>query len=432
MEGTGEILVHVDGVGKRYASRRYHGSLRDALPAVARRLARFPTQERPTGATWVLRDVSFTVRRGEALGIIGHNGAGKSTILKLLAGVTAPTVGKVRVRGRSAALIELGAGFHPDLTGRENVYLNGSILGLRRAEIDRKLESIVEFAGLAPYIDTPVKYYSTGMHARLGFSVAAHVEPDVLLIDEVLSVGDHAFQQKCMLRMEEFRRSGIAIVFVSHNLHAVSTLCSAAILITSGSVAVEGAPVEVIGAYTSMSYDAGAAVDTRRLGVDDHGRAARDMEIAAVRMLDSDGHPAQAFMGGETATIALRARAHRDVREPVVSINVRNAEGVIVYATSTSSLNVSIGDAAAGEWIALSFALTMHLRPGVYSVHAGILTADGTALDWREHAALFQVSGDRSASGIADLRASVHLERIGSGRTAETAGPAAAASTRRP
>src|SRR5688572_26762426 len=214
----GEPRVVFDGVWKKFTRAERHDSLRDLIPAMVKRLARgHADPDRLAGQEfWAVRDVSFEVGAGEALGIIGRNGAGKSTVLKLLTRILKPTRGTCRVAGRSGALIEIAAGFHPDLTGRENIYLQGAIMGMRRREITARFDEIVEFAGVSTFIDTQVKRYSSGMNARLGFSIAAHLSPDVLLIDEVLSVGDRAFQEKCQARMKQFRADGVAIVFVSH------------------------------------------------------------------------------------------------------------------------------------------------------------------------------------------------------------------------
>jgi len=202
---------------------------------------------------WALREVSFEVERGEALGIIGHNGAGKSTILKLLASITTPSAGEITINGRAAALIEVGSGFHPELTGRENVYLSGSILGMARSEIGRKLESIIDFAEIREFIDIPVKRYSSGMYVRLGFAIAAHLEPEILLLDEVLAVGDLAFQRKCLNRVRELRREGRTIIFISHDLNAVEALCDRVLLMQRGEVIADGPPAEVIGQYRALS-----------------------------------------------------------------------------------------------------------------------------------------------------------------------------------
>lgn len=201
----------------------------------------------------VLRGVTFRVERGEAFAILGRNGTGKSTILKLIAGVTAPTAGDVLVAGRVSPLIELGAGFHPELTARDNIFLNGSILGMSRREVERRFDDIIEFAELQAFVDTPVKRYSSGMYARLGFSVAVHANPDILLVDEVLSVGDTAFQAKCMEKMTEFKRSGVTIIIVSHGLDMVERFCDRAILLEGGHVAVEGAAAEVVREYRRRS-----------------------------------------------------------------------------------------------------------------------------------------------------------------------------------
>jgi len=208
---------------------------------------------------WALRNVSFAVRRGETLGIVGANGAGKSTILKLLCGITTPTVGEIRLYGRVAALIEIGSGFHPELTGRENVFLSGTLLGMRRREIADKLDAIVAFAGIDSFLDTPVKWYSSGMYVRLGFAVAAHLDAEILLVDEVLAVGDEAFQARCLARVEELRRRGATIILISHDLAAVERVCERVLLIERGCVALEGEPREVIRQYRERLIAAAAA-----------------------------------------------------------------------------------------------------------------------------------------------------------------------------
>jgi ABC-type polysaccharide/polyol phosphate transport system ATPase subunit len=240
-----------DRVSKRYLVRRESEGDETLHPWVRklRALRRKPDE------FWALRDVSFDVERGETLGIIGHNGAGKSTILKLLSNITSPTAGRIAINGRLSALIEVGSGFHPELTGRENIFLNGAILGMRRGEIAEKLDSITEFAGVRPFLDVPVKRFSSGMYVRLGFSIAAHLDPDILLLDEVLAVGDAAFQEKCLTRIAELKRRGTTIVFISHDLGAVERICDRVILMRRGEIVTSGSPRAAIDEYQRHADD---------------------------------------------------------------------------------------------------------------------------------------------------------------------------------
>ncbi len=257
-----EPAVIFDNVWKKFRRGERHDSLRDALTALAKRpFARQRTvHELDAQEFWALKEVSFEVQPGEAIGIIGPNGAGKSTVLKLLTKILKPTTGVARTRGRVGALIEIAAGFHPDLTGRENLYLQGAILGMTRPEVTRKLDAIIDFSGIRDFIDTPVKRYSSGMNARLGFAIASQVDPDVLLIDEVLAVGDFSFQQRCFERLHEFRASGAAIVFVSHNMQAIVSLCDKAVLLRPGRSPILASVGEVAALYASPE---GQAVDPR-------------------------------------------------------------------------------------------------------------------------------------------------------------------------
>jgi lipopolysaccharide transport system ATP-binding protein len=270
--------VEVSGLSKRYTlgRSREHGysTLRDALAAALRPSA---WRREPAPELWALRDVSFSVDEGEALGIIGGNGAGKSTLLKVLSRVTEPSAGRARLRGRVASLLEVGTGFHPELTGRENVYLNGSILGLTRAEIRRAFDAIVAFAEVERFLDTPVKRYSSGMYVRLAFAVAAHLTPEILIVDEVLAVGDHAFQQRCLGRMGDVARSGRTVLFVSHGLHAVEQLCPRALLLAAGRIERLGPSRDVVAHYLARRADEGRA--------DEHGAA----DLAGVSQREGTG-----------------------------------------------------------------------------------------------------------------------------------------------
>ncbi len=253
------VAIRVDGIGKRYriGERVRYGSLRDLLSqsfgSVLKR-ARNRQPGRLSDFLWAVRDVSFEVQAGEVLGVIGQNGAGKSTLLKILSRITRPTEGSGEVFGRVGSLLEVGTGFHPELTGRENVYLNGAILGMRRSEIERKFDEIVAFAEVERFIDTPVKRYSTGMHMRLAFSVAAHLEPEILLVDEVLAVGDAAFQKKCIGKVDQVSRHGRTVLFVSHNMAAVQSLCTRVIWMKDGRLIANGDPQEVVSRYLHTSF----------------------------------------------------------------------------------------------------------------------------------------------------------------------------------
>src|ERR1041385_4329761 len=272
---------------------------------------------------WALRDVSFEVPRGEALGIIGQNGAGKSTILKLLYNITAPSKGRISINGRLAALIEVASGFHPDLTGRENVYLNGSLLGMNRREISRKLDSIVDFAGVSAFIDTPVKRYSSGMYLRLGFAIAAHLDPDILLLDEVLAVGDAEFQSKCIQRINQLRRAGTTIVFVSHNLGAVENLCDRVLLLRHGEISCSGPPRYVISEYehmlTQMPTWASAELNDKA--------ALPAAQITAVDFFNSEGRKSTIFATGDEVTIEVQYLAHERLDDVLIEIYVYSMFG---------------------------------------------------------------------------------------------------------
>jgi lipopolysaccharide transport system ATP-binding protein len=295
----------LDGVSKKYRVTEAlpRGASQRGLGLAFRRLRSRSTE------FWALRDVSFDVKRGETLGIIGDNGAGKSTILKLLSSVTLPTSGQITVRGRMSALIEVGSGFHPELTGRENVFLSGSILGMRRREITDKLERIIDFAGVREFIDTPVKRYSSGMYLRLGFSIAAHLEPDILLLDEVLAVGDADFQAKCLERVNELHRDGRTIVFISHDLEAVERLCARVVLLSRGKVVADGPARDVINTYreagrTRASSEAAPPPDVHVSG---------EVSLTSVDCRDSHGEMTTVLHTGEPVTFRL----HYDVQTPV-------------------------------------------------------------------------------------------------------------------
>jgi ABC-type polysaccharide/polyol phosphate transport system ATPase subunit len=294
----------------------------------ARRLSRLARRRREF---WALRDVNFAVPRGETLGIIGHNGAGKSTILKLLSNITTPTSGEITINGRLSALIEVGSGFHPELSGRENVFLNGAILGMRRREISEKLESIAEFAGVTQFLDVPVKRFSSGMYVRLGFSIAAHLSPDILLLDEVLAVGDAAFQEKCLGRIAELKRAGTTIVFISHDLGAVERVCDRVLLMKSGEIVRGGPPREVIEAYqTAAGFSSGYAASVAPSG---SGAA----EIRALSFHDAEGRVRPTFKTGEPLTARVEFEAHAHVPDAVIDVLFYSPDRVVHCELTTEA-----------------------------------------------------------------------------------------------
>ena len=305
-----DIALEFNNVWKKFKKGEKYNSLRDLVPAMTKRLfSGNHDGELQEKEFWAVKDVSFQVKRGEALGIIGPNGAGKSTILKLLSYIMRPNKGEIRISGRLSALIEIGAGFHPDLTGRENVYLNGSILGMKKAEIDKKFDEIVEFSGITEFMDTPVKRFSSGMQARLGFAVAAHVDPDILLIDEVLSVGDMKFQQKCVEKMLSSIKNGTTIVFVSHNLESVKITCPEAILLENGKITKIGSTSEVIKEYAGTARKFEENTD-------------QEANINNVILVDSDNKPQESFLPGQNVKVLLEIKTVRELNECVLGFIV--------------------------------------------------------------------------------------------------------------
>ncbi len=288
---------------------------------------------------WALQDVSFTVEHGETVGIIGPNGAGKSTVLKLISRILEPTSGQIVVRGRVGALLELGAGFHPDLTGRENIYLNGSILGLSRAEIRRRLDDIIGFAELERFIDVPVRHYSSGMYVRLGFSVAVHTDPEILLVDEVLAVGDAAFQRKCLERINELRRAGVTVLFVSHSAETVRALCTRALWLENGRLVADDVAEAVVLRYLERSRDGMEVIQT---GSDERRWGTGRIRIIRVRLLDGEGQERQRFRTGEPLTVEIRYRAEERVERPVFGLAIHRSDGVHITGPNTRFAGLEI------------------------------------------------------------------------------------------
>jgi len=352
---------------------------------------------KPVETIFALKDVSFEVREGEILGIIGRNGAGKSTLLSVLSKITYPTSGNVKVNGRLGALLAVGTGFHGDLTGRENIFLNGSILGMKKTEINAKLEEIVSFAGVEKFLDTPVKHYSTGMYLRLGFAVAAHLEPDILLVDEVLAVGDAAFQKKCLNVMNELGGGGRTVLFVSHNMAAIESLCSRALWIENGQLHMDGRPKDVIEAYLATNTDTArlAADFTRIQARRGHG----GVKFTKAEFLGSDGEPLKFISSGDALILRLHYEALQQIVSPEFDISIYSTLGILITRFSTAvDYEISLICPGAG-WIDLQIDC-LNFLPGRYYLSLTLKTQGPILHDDLEHCLEFEVeSSDFYGSG---------------------------------
>ena len=357
--------ITVEELSKRYelGALQHETQLRDQLV----HFLRAPFRRRaPKEILWALRDVSFKVDEGEVVGIIGRNGAGKSTLLKILSKITYPTSGRVRARGRVASLLEVGTGFHEELTGRENIFLNGSILGMKKKEVDAKLDAIVEFSGVERFIDTPIKRYSSGMRLRLGFAVAAHLEPDVLIVDEVLAVGDAAFQKKCISAMQDLRGGGRTVLFVSHNMAAVENLCSRGIWIANGTIRLDGPTHEVIEAYMGSFASADSAF--RELTAAEGRRGTGQIRFTRVEFLSTDRNLQTVTRCGKSLVIRLHYRANEPIERPAFALKIYTELGTLVTDTGTWLHGLDIPLVPAGDGYLDLEIDSLNIMPGRYSL----------------------------------------------------------------
>lgn len=373
--------VEVQSLSKRYVlgARETSGQLREHLV----KMLRMGGKRKQLDIVWALRDLTFTVPQGQVLGIIGRNGAGKSTLLKILSRITHPTSGSIRVRGRVASLLEVGTGFHEELTGRENVYLNGSILGMKRREIDRHFDAIVEFSGVEQFIDTPIKRFSSGMRLRLGFAVAAHLDPDVLIVDEVLAVGDAGFQKKCIAAMSDLQTGGRTVLFVSHNMAAVENLCSRGIWIDKGQIRMDGESKEVIKAY--LATYAGGESGGKALAVE--GRTGSgEVRYTEIKLLDAGGSPSPVIQSGDSLILRLHFRAEQSIVQPNFGVRFYTSMGTLITETSTGLHGVSIPSLPPGEGYIDLELKALNLLPARYMIALAITGgAQGKTLDGDVH-----------------------------------------------
>ena len=385
-QANDDIAIRVEHLGKLYRIGQTGGykTLRESM------MGWFgPRAEKPAASSsdfWALKDVNFEVKRGEVVGIIGRNGAGKSTLLKVLSRITEPTEGRVEITGRVGSLLEVGTGFHPELTGRENVFLNGAILGMREGEIRKKFDEIVAFAEIEQFIDTPVKRYSSGMYTRLAFAVAAHLEPEILIVDEVLAVGDQQFQSKCMGKMKDVAGQGRTVLFVSHNMSAIAQLCSSAILLRSGQVQTLGPTASVLGDYVSdASEGTDGTYDLR--GHPARPRAAREIIVRA-QLSSADGVPTHSFFPDSRWCVELDLVG--DVDDPMVAVAIEDHSGRRI-TTMASYFSPGELPAIRGTTTVRCVKHRLDLAPGRYLLSVSVSDRHGGQLDSIDNCGWFEV-----------------------------------------
>jgi ABC-type polysaccharide/polyol phosphate transport system ATPase subunit len=401
---SSDAAIRVERVGKFYPASTPRSLLRYLWPGAI--------VPRPTDFQ-ALADISFEVPRGKVVGLIGANGSGKSTLLQIIAGLMEPSTGTVWTAGKVVALLELGAGFNPEFSGRENVLLAGSIYGLSNDEIGAKFEEIVAFAAIGEHLDHPVKTYSSGMFARLAFAVSVHIDPRILLVDEILSVGDVGFQARCFRRIEKLKERGTTIVFVSHDLNAMQMLCDDAILLEDGRIRASGRPKEVIDRYLSLMTNQAFSV----IGEGGSGRregALPRVRIEAVAMTDGRGRPAARLRSGERCTVSCEIAFDGPVEEPVVSMQVKTLLGVVVYDMTTQFLGRHLAPGGMGARWRVEFPLLLHLCPGAFRFGIGVAAVVNglpVAVSGTE-ALAFEVVSDHPAFGLADLHGDIVITAV--------------------
>jgi len=363
--------IEFNQVWKKFKKGEKFNSLRDSIPNFFKNLTHKAAEgELESKEFWAVQDVNFQVKQGEVVGFIGPNGAGKSTILKLLSRIMRPTRGDMKIQGRLSALIEVTAGFHPELTGRENVYLNGTILGMKRKEIDERFNDILEFSGLKEFIDTPVKRYSSGMYSRLGFSVAAHVNPDVLLVDEVLSVGDISFQSKCAQKMREMLKMETTIILVSHNLSLIQSLCQRVMLLDQGQIKKEGPPHEVLPHYEEIVFNQKEQELRQKLAKSDFKVSVKQdtpVIISGVRLTGASGNAVTSFGAGEPIRVSVDLQIAAKIENPTYCLDIMRFDGVVCCSADSKSAGL-VGDLNPGEH-------TVSIDMGALPFSAGIYVA---------------------------------------------------------
>ena len=409
-------MISVQNVSKVY--HLYHHPFDRVLGALA--LSRKKKAE-----FWALRDINLRIEKGEVFALLGPNGSGKSTLLQVISGILQPTTGRVLSSGRVAALLELGAGFNPEFSGRENVYLNGEILGLSRQELDEVFPSIEAFAEIGQFIDRPVKEYSSGMYVRLAFSTAIHVDPEVLIVDEALAVGDAIFASRCVQKFEELRRKNVTVLLVSHDLGLIKRLADRAAFMLDGKIVMQGSPKDAVNRYVGFVLDRERATKERSTGLLQeaiadsaisnktsfrHGDGAS--RVTDVRILGSDGENCHAFRPGESIIVRVRATFQKPVSNPVVGILIRNRIGMDIFGTNTRLERAELGDFQSGEEIEVEFELDCLLSRHEYTVTVAVQYWNGLSQDWLDDVLDFRVEDTKDVAGVLNLNTRVRHQKV--------------------
>lgn len=433
-----DTIISVEGVSKKFC-RSLKSTMLYGVSDVARDIFSLaqPSADLRRDEFWALNNLSFAIKSGECVGLVGPNGAGKSTLLKLLTGITLPDKGRLRIRGRIAALLELGVGFHPMLTGRENVYLSAVILGLGKTEIAKRFDAIVDFAGLDEFIDSPVKQYSSGMYMRLGFAIAAHVEPDIFLIDEALAVGDAAFQSKCYRKLRDFRANGTTIIFVSHSTEVVLAHCSRALLLDKGALVDDSMPKEVIDRYNRLIATVGQAEKTNsgdssatarqgassnkvtwdgmfKLNPYEDRYGTKKAEILEAGIFASDDVATQVMERNHRFSIKIKVRHNESMAAAVVAYSIKDRKGTVLCGTNTLYENVDMGQVRDGAVVLVTFKQVARLNPGEYFLSVGCGTTESgeyVVYDRRYDYMAFQVLSSQLRVGLFDPESEVEWQQ---------------------
>jgi ABC-type polysaccharide/polyol phosphate transport system ATPase subunit len=407
-----DIVIKADNVSKKYSRSLRHVMLY-GIQDIGRNmlgLSSNPEMLR-NGEFWAVKDTSFEVKRGMTLGIIGPNGSGKSTMLKMLNGIFMPDKGRIEINGRVGALIEVGAGFHPMLTGRENIYVNGAILGMGKKEIDKKFNEIVEFADIGDFIDSPVKHYSSGMYVRLGFAIAVHSEPDILLIDEVLAVGDYAFQAKCFEKVNYMKSNGTTIILVSHDMNKIAQYSDNVLMLNEGNVYKRGDTMEVISFF--RTFMGKHYIKSARVNAPDYvGRfGSGDAEIIDGVLIDENGQPADVVYAGRRYIFRVSIIFHKDLVDPIVGFILNSSSNARLYNTHSFFRGKKLGAFKKGERIEVSYKFEANLLGGVYSLTPAISYSDGfNFYDCRNNFITFHIADNGNAEGLVDLKAKIAVK----------------------